>query len=999
MSLATDLLALLGDGRADTDLNVLQYTVSFERLWSDTWNVARRPGQPTPRIIVWDGVPAGHRLLLPHLTPLDWALAVSIHTVAHSQACANWSLHIVDLSLGTHHDCWAQRHAAALLDAMPWVRLYGPLHLKRRAYDARRLLPVLSRQFEDTPSLAACLADGHDARLETLRSLAQSWQGSLQRSDEHHDLNNLVAPVLLSGEYSRQVRDPSLHAFRTKCRWIGAIPEQLPALDGTTDAVAEALAAIPIGDTPKVVLVDDMAALGWGALVKSWMGPGANINFSCESSPERFLQVLRQCTSEDFRYRSYSRSVCQTDATAPVDEVIIWDLRLFGRAVTGELGHDWRAAERSFYQTLLKVIDACELHDAGDLAWPSFAASELAALRSWLGGCTAELPDVALTFAPRCLALLSPTTPIIVLSTTTRRAVIELLRPYRNVFTDVEKPRPVDHFARDLLHFAEQWATVWRQAAALISTRRQLRIIEKAGSWLTELREPTISLSASSEGDVPYVEIYVDESGDEGQRVGGIVAVYPKSRGTQNDANEFDDVLFANGICYYDPLVKRVQTRIPIKAKDTLCSKELAAALAAFNAVTRRVQLYPFELEFDVSSERNTDSSLRGVGDFKYFQTLSTAIELLLYDVLAQVLGTRFAVSLYVATRQFSNRLPHWHEAVRDFGYENIIFTADNHQLAESMSGPSVLPMLARLTAERRTAERFGVHRALAVRLVYENSSKPMMLPNRFLCRREDCGASAIFDKRDVAGQLRGIPGTVLNMPQATTGNRSIAHNLPSPSAGSGCASGHKWVPDHRALHYVADEILRGQRGYADCLTPGLPGFTDRDDSQLRALILASRLADQGEPVLALIRLVTALEGPRPSALTVSTPMRQLLVAKLLPAARTLSGADFFKVAAAVSSSDGKERTSRCRIHFALESDTPDWRRQQPQSFSSLLESRGLRNVTIVGWTGDGQLIVDFLDDNLEFEEWSALATALRLGRVTLRIQTPMMQSMLRRWL
>ena len=907
MSLATDLLALLGDGRADTDLDVLQYTVSFERLWSDTWNVARSTGQPTSRVIVWDGAPAGHRLLLPHLTPLDWALAVSIHTLAHSQACANWSLHIVDLSLGTHRDCWAQRHAAALLDAMPWVRLYGPLHLKRRAYEARRLWPVLSRQLPDTPSLVACLEDGRDARLEALRSLAQSWQGSLQRSDEHHDLNNLVAPLLLSGEYCRQVRDASLHAFRTKCRWIGAVPERLPALDGMTNAVTDALAVLPDGDKPKVILVDDMAALGWGELVKTWVGSPGNVDFSSDSSPERFVQVLSRCTSKDFRYRSYTRSVCDASTAATADEVIVWDLRLFGRAAAGEQGHDWRSAERGFYQHLLKVIDDCRLQDATDLAWPGFPATELRALREWLAGHGGELPDVALTLAPRCLSLLSPTTPIVVLSGTTRRSIVEALKPYGNVITGLEKPRPLDNYARDLNYIGQQWHQAWTDAASLLGVRRRLRDIETAAEWLRESLPLVHDPNGAGGSSSAYVEVYIDETGADGATVGGVVAVYPSCNGVRDAADEFDDLLFSHGVCYYDPLVTRSDASVPIKKKKTACAVELAQALRDFNADRIRVRLFQFALRYSSHEPNENDDAIRRVGDFKYFQTAASALEILLYSAIPTILSrARYAVSIYIGTRELGGVYhkmlsPPMKNMIRNFGYDKLI----GEGRLQSVSGNSVLPLITGIMSERRFVSPFKVDRALGVTLKYESKSErdaKVMLPNRFVCRRNGCSEVELATVTALEKQFkreRGLdPDATARIPLPSERYTGIRHYSPGEYAGAcSCKEGHKWVPDYRALHYVADEVLSSSDKYVDSVARTLPGFGDVDDEQLRDLLLASRLMDQNEPVLALIRAITTLSTR--GQLESTYPIRRLMLGRLLDASRFLHGSDLMKVAAA----------------------------------------------------------------------------------------------------
>ena len=85
-----------------------------------------KPPEQGPIIILWDGQiweeEPNEELLLPHLTPMDWALAFSINNPD-----ADISIHIVDLTGKEDDGQWAMQMRHQLLVEMPWVKLYAPL--------------------------------------------------------------------------------------------------------------------------------------------------------------------------------------------------------------------------------------------------------------------------------------------------------------------------------------------------------------------------------------------------------------------------------------------------------------------------------------------------------------------------------------------------------------------------------------------------------------------------------------------------------------------------------------------------------------------------------------------------------------------------------------------------------------------------------------------------------------------------------------------------------
>jgi hypothetical protein len=771
----------------------------FEKLWSDAWPELAKGEGSSRIVIVWDGAPSGHKLLMPHLTPLDWALAASLGLLnsENPERDAQWSLHIVDLSFGAYRntDNWSVLHAASLLDAMPWVRLYGPLQLKRRAYDPRRLGPIFRAEWNDVPTMAVCLRDRRKIVQDELRRLTQSWQGSIQRSDDHHDLNNLVAPALLSREYAEGTDDVALRTFARKCRWIDAIPASRPDDRHMAEDVKAALAALPGGGTVRVTMVDDMAERGWGALVRKWLGAPQAVPFEAHTSPLPLVNVLKRRGPDGFRRRDYSRSVWAADGDEPVDEVLIWDLRLFGKGDVTSL-ETRRKEEQSFYGQLVGAIRHCDLIGTTDLAWPGFTSEEIDEVEKWCDPkSTGEPPEAALTLAPRCMALLSPTTPIILLSSTGRRSVVEAFKAYGNILTGVEKLRPLDRQALDLSHLRQQWQQTWGHVSALLGIRQQLRAIEEIASHHKR--------TARTEGNPgkTYVEIYVDESGTYDLVVGGVIAVFSDADGCEAP-DKFDDELFSSGVCYFDPLgTRKSGVRIkPKEGSESNAAAELLKARKAFEKMGRHVSLFRFSLKCLADPGAAGQHRIARMGDYRYFQTAATALELLLYDALPLSLSGHFTVSVYIATRQLADNSLVWREAVRNYGYDRTTVTSDGSNLVESVGGASVLPVIARIITERPSVDPFLVHRAMGVTLRYERQTdRRPMIPNRFVCRNAGCMDTWQADRFSVWSHVRWERRIAGREPLEETGLRSITQSLPARDESGPCTIAHRWRPDIRA--------------------------------------------------------------------------------------------------------------------------------------------------------------------------------------------------------
>lgn len=99
--------------------------VDLEKLWSDDFT------ENLPILLIWDrerlagSTLEDDRLLQPHLTPLDWALAWSMKKGDAGQPIQ--VILIIDLTAGDWKETWAWRVRHQLLADMPWVKLSAPV--------------------------------------------------------------------------------------------------------------------------------------------------------------------------------------------------------------------------------------------------------------------------------------------------------------------------------------------------------------------------------------------------------------------------------------------------------------------------------------------------------------------------------------------------------------------------------------------------------------------------------------------------------------------------------------------------------------------------------------------------------------------------------------------------------------------------------------------------------------------------------------------------------
>ena len=506
---------------------VYDYVQEFEKFWLDEPlkngpnqlpQVASETGNSGQKalIIVWDSLPPdeGSAKLGQHLTPLDWALAFSTQVLKHGLKGVNpFSIHIVDLTSTQYENAFAMQMAASICETMPWVKLYAPLPRGRRAYEERFPVDELaSNKWPEEKTTTLPKGPGWKS-LDRLDKLNQAWRAWVVQSDDHHDVNNVIGPDILSK--TDECHKGLTCAFLTRLAWSGHddIKEAGNWEPWETDAVKDDLFGRPL----KVLVVDDQLQNGWGRFVCklfgckldklsspsddqfSKLGENAKETVSVYGSvsPNPLLKFLANESIYDSRIFSHQIHN-PSNSSKPFPEIIFLDLRLYAnsddaRRMTGEL---------------LKIVKELP----GRLAWPGINENEIGRIVKWQREGTSQECKAsieALLLLPRLLAMAVPLTPIILFSSTGQSWIKEKLKDYRNVFTGFEKPRVLSNpeLVKDSISSIRNGLD---KAVMMLRLRLQLAHAQVAVRKANELRE---RISFDTAGvDEQHIEIYVDET-------------------------------------------------------------------------------------------------------------------------------------------------------------------------------------------------------------------------------------------------------------------------------------------------------------------------------------------------------------------------------------------------------------------------------------------------------------------------------------------------------
>lgn len=495
----------------------------FSDLWGEGENgkltVLKKIDGKESIVIVWDGrsqdeSDSTEKLLTPHLTPLDWALAFSTKALG-AESPPSLRIHIVDLT-GKKHDEWAMRMRHQLLVEMPWVTLHAPLipvagNGEKAAY-REGYLPIIDGLLEknggDWKLKTAGKSLSAGARMN-LVYLSKQWAATLTHSDDHHDINNIIGPDLLAkGKF--QKNGPT-RSMLTRLRWSDGIVncdtwESYPAAKNVKDKL--------FGRPLSLLVIDDQLHQGWGRFACRLFSEGYNdateinnnltkinsgnqlVRIYGSLGPDPLIEFLKKAK---FDHRNYCSQIIHPSGP-PEPEIIFLDLRLYS------------STSKAREQTSILINDVIQNRVFAPLAWPAIAEDELQRIKAWCEErpSSLETTDEALLLLPRLLALALPLTPIILFSSTGQTWIRERLKPYHNIITSFEKPRVLSN-PDSIKSAIAALRDGLDKSVAMMRLRLQLAHAQKA-FMIAEADKKSLPRLT----DKSHVEIFVDESGEIG---------------------------------------------------------------------------------------------------------------------------------------------------------------------------------------------------------------------------------------------------------------------------------------------------------------------------------------------------------------------------------------------------------------------------------------------------------------------------------------------------
>lgn len=393
-------------------------------------------------------------------------------------------------------------------------------------------------------------------RLGQMQALRQAWIGYTVQSGDHHDLSNILGPLVLSTGFKDStlrnglLKDKSAQALLQKIKWSdmggGEGDPQNKWFDFAQDA-----AKIVRDRHVKIILIDDQANQGWLDIVSAAVGVRrTNPNKASENEIELFatsdvVDVFASTSYQAIKSRLEAVGISDKEGTTISGdqrfkfnltgdgaEILLLDLRLLSN----------EQEEIQYFRWALGV--AKNLKRANEAAFPGMDCDTLG---EWIGKDDKKSMPAdwrkktkyleLLTLLPRILATIDMSLPIVIFSSTGKREVTEWLKDYRNIITIFNKPGFFGYANESFVEDTKQkFASALQIATSLLNTRSAV------SGLLNTYYTPPIGRSDGKK----YVEIFIDESGGGGKKekgefvVGGIVVVHASEQNAQDLHNQMD---------------------------------------------------------------------------------------------------------------------------------------------------------------------------------------------------------------------------------------------------------------------------------------------------------------------------------------------------------------------------------------------------------------------------------------------------------------------------
>jgi len=540
----------LFQSRKFSDVLVFSYKQDFQTLW----NLGNEPGladlSAASLAIVVDDNSLPDDLDLPeaykHLTVLDWAVWYTLSRLQADISAQAGMPTIILLRNGAikrASNSDAERFWSMFpknsIPALPWIKLVS---LVGQVGDPCCLLQLL----HIIHTIESTLPSGD------LSMIRQVWQTFFLRPtspSDNHALANVLGAGLLTGNFGDS---KTRNALEKILRWLELVPSRLDSsvLESTRESIARMATAVhqtlrgkACRELRMLLVDDDQKRHGWltflgtvlglqptNSVASTWSGKFGKFSASLTAtdSANEFLEKLKMC-------RANAKSL-RFNSDEPID-LLFLDLRLFERASLLD--------EAAFMLRVVEELQAIS-ETTNSNEWPKVDELDLQSIENWCksaisGSAKATRNDEmyieALTLLPRLAAIIDPDLPIVLFSSTQRRRVVELLKPYGTIITSFSKPAlQLGHHEQRLGETFESLERAIDQALAIVSSRKlRSSFLNEDFSvyWNGHVEKPV-----NEESDCPWsIQILIDEEGESKLTVGGFLLVCPPGV-TPSDVND-----------------------------------------------------------------------------------------------------------------------------------------------------------------------------------------------------------------------------------------------------------------------------------------------------------------------------------------------------------------------------------------------------------------------------------------------------------------------------
>jgi hypothetical protein len=656
------------------DSPVWSYERDFDALWSlqqdavDSFNGRQ--------IILWSQTPPGNCYPVDtdlFVSPVVWAICAA----SRNPALKTHGVTIIDLSPDVHaDDPLVDQINAFRQDSIPWLKFL-------------RWRDLVVEDIESLRDVVLGITSGHshsqsaDSRaFDHLRQTLRFHLTDPSSPDKRHAVSNLVGPMILLGkvpsllhhqENTNGIKSADhLAAFKTVLEVCELIPKTKKSPTSTSaKQLDESRRSCSLVNT-RIILLDDQWHQGWGEWVCQTLGleyhpvsslspmpqkvtNAGSVEVFVTSDPRWLVERLVLSDAEaDKRLR-----LSLVDAPDNKSEILLLDVRLFS-------GDDDR-------ETLFigRLIQLCKRFTLGIHAWESFAQTELDDVESWCAGPgnssnapvtdrrdSVRIQSVARSLLGRLIALTDFSFPIVLFSSTGDRDMVRSLAQYGNIISSFSKPRT---FSASQNFQAEEIAAALLRALTLarsvLDTREFLRTLSATSSQVRSKAEQFLQLADQSSSKCTHAELYVDETGQPVDHVGGCIMFYEDvKRGPKKAYVALRDENLIWG-------ASREETQEDVKNRfDGTIATLLKAKDVDNQSLDQRMKktcrtlndVGPFAGCVLRIPNGGQPVSLPGGPDLRYREVAATLIELFLYDwlpVMADVAHRSLTAGVFVATR------------------------------------------------------------------------------------------------------------------------------------------------------------------------------------------------------------------------------------------------------------------------------------------------------------------------------------------------------------